>query len=456
MTLFYDYLFYRIGLVTIFVAGFFLVMVTGCQISTTVPTEDTPTPVAEASATARPVTTPIARVSPTVIASATPEDNTIVLTFWTVESISPEAEGDVGDFMSSNLRAFELANADVDVELQLKKATGKGGVVDFLRTSKTVAPSVLPDIAIMNATDLNQAFSEGLIQPLDGRLDRSIVQDLLPAARKMGTVGDKLVGVPLGLEMEHIVYNTLVFTATPMLWTDVLSGNTQYLFPAKGVNGLVNSHTLSQYFSNGGEFLDDQGTPKINEGVLRTVLEFYHQGVESGIIDASILEAATTEELWPTYLQGQAGLTQISVSQYLTDRELLNSSMYAPIPVQTEENIPVAITYGWALVLVTDDPARQKAALNLIEWFLSTNKHATWNDINKSIPSRDTAYQQLAGDDPYWEFLTEQLNTARPHPGFPGYDQIGRILQQAVQQVISGEATPEEATATAIDALTQQ
>ncbi len=456
MTLFYDYLFYRIGLVTIFVAGFFLVMVTGCQISTTVPTEDTPTPVAEASATARPVTTPIARVSPTVIASATPEDNTIVLTFWTVESISPEAEGDVGDFMSSNLRAFELANADVDVELQLKKATGKGGVVDFLRTSKTVAPSVLPDIAIMNATDLNQAFSEGLIQPLDGRLDRSIVQDLLPAARKMGTVGDKLVGVPLGLEMEHIVYNTLVFTATPMLWTDVLSGNTQYLFPAKGVNGLVNSHTLSQYFSNGGEFLDDQGTPKINEGVLRTVLEFYHQGVESGIIDASILEAATTEELWPTYLQGQAGLTQISVSQYLTDRELLNSSMYAPIPVQTEENIPVAITSGWALVLVTDDPARQKAALNLIEWFLSTNKNATWNDINKSIPSRDTAYQQLAGDDPYWEFLTEQLNTARPHPSFPGYDQIGRILQQAVQQVISGEATPEEATATAIDALTQQ
>jgi ABC-type glycerol-3-phosphate transport system substrate-binding protein len=456
MTLFYDYLFYRIGLVTIFVAGFFLVMVTGCQISTTVPTEDTPTPVAEASATARPVTTPIARVSPTVIASATPEDNTIVLTFWTVESISPEAEGDVGDFMSSNLRAFELANADVDVELQLKKATGKGGVVDFLRTSKTVAPSVLPDIAIMNATDLNQAFSEGLIQPLDGRLDRSIVQDLLPAARKMGTVGDKLVGVPLGLEMEHIVYNTLVFTATPMLWTDVLSGNTQYLFPAKGVNGLVNSHTLSQYFSNGGEFLDDQGTPKINEGVLRTVLEFYHQGVESGIIDASILEAATTEELWPTYLQGQAGLTQISVSQYLTDRELLNSSMYAPIPIQTEENIPVAITNGWALVLVTDDPARQKAALNLIEWFLSTNKNATWNNINKSIPSRDTAYQQLAGDDPYWEFLTEQLNTARPHPSFPGYDQIGRILQQAVQQVISGEATPEEATATAIDALTQQ
>ena len=91
----------------------------------------------------------------------------------------------------------------------------------------------------------------------------------------------------------------------------------------------------------------------------------------------------------------------------------------------------------------------------MIEWFLSTGNNATWNTINKSIPTRDSAYQQLAGDDPYWVFLTEQLNTAQPQPAFIGYDQIGRIIQQAVQQVISGEATPADAVATAIDALAQ-
>jgi maltose-binding protein MalE len=60
----------------------------------------------------------------------------------------------------------------------------------------------------------------------------------------------------------------------------------------------------------------------------------------------------------------------------------------------------------------------------------------------------------LAGDDPYWAYLTEQLNTAQPQPGFTGYDQIGRIFQQAVEQVIRGEATPDEAAAAAVDALT--
>lgn len=450
----YKFLTTRTGLITLFIAAVLFIAGGGCRTSTIELEPDTSPPETEATPTTPPDQTPVSRASPTVTVTATPEGMPLKLTFWTIESISPEAEGEAGTFIGNSLRAFERANPDVDVDLQLKKATGKGGIVDFLRTTKNVAPTVLPDVAVMNATDLPQAFSEGLIQPLDGRLDRSIVQDLLPAARRIGTVSDRLVAVPLGLEMEHQVYNTAIFTAPPLLWTDVLSSSTQYLFPAKGINGLVNDHTLAQYFSVGGTFLDDRDAPKIDEGALRAVLEFYHQAVQNDIVNASILEAATVEELWPTYLLGQAGLTQISVKQYLTDRDLLNNSMYAPISVRDARNTPVAITNGWALVLVTADPARQKAALNLMAWFLSTNSNATWNMINNSIPTRDTAYQQLGGDDPYWKFLAEQLNTARPHPRFAGYDQIGRILQQAVQQVINDEATPEQATATAIDAFT--
>jgi ABC-type glycerol-3-phosphate transport system substrate-binding protein len=431
-----------------------LIAAVGCQSATQTGQINQVSPIVEATATPRPLKTPTIAATLTVTTTTAPENGAITLTFWTVEEISPWAEGELGNFMASTLRAFEVRNPDIEVKVLLKKASGKGGILDFLRTAKEVSPSVLPDVAIMNATELNQAYSAGLIQTLDNRLDRPIVQDLLPAARKMGTVNERLVGVPLGLEMEHTVYNTAIFTATPVLWTDVLSRNTGYLFPAKGTNGLVNDATLSQYFSAGGAFHNDQGALRIDDQILRDVLNFYHQALENQIIDASILEAATTEELWPTYLDGKAGLTQISVRQYLTDRSSLNNSVFAPLPVQGEQDTPVAVTHGWALVLVTDDINRQRAALPLIEWFLSTSNNATWNNLNKSIPTRDTAFQQLAGDDPYWVFLTEQLNTAQPQPGFTGYDQIGRIFQQAVEQVIRGEATPDEAAATAVDALT--
>ncbi len=435
-------------------AGLALIVATGCQTASSAGATTDSTPAVQPTTTLQPASTPTLVTTPTLTATSTSESEVLTLTFWTVEAISPKAPDELGSFMTRSLRTFEANNPNIKIKLQLKKPSGKGGVLDFLRTAREVAPSILPDVAIMNATDLNQAYAEGLLQTLDNRLDRSIVQDLLPAARKMGTVNERLVGVPLSLEMEHMVYNTKIFTATPMLWSDVLSSNNRYLFPAKGVNGLINDATLSQYFSAGGVFHNDQGTLKIDDRVLQDVLTFYQQALENKVIDPSILEAASTEELWPIYREGGAGLTQISVRQYLTDRGSLNSTAFAPLPVQSDKDTSVAITHGWTLVLITGDINRQRAALRLMEWFLSTSNNATWNNLNKSIPTRDTAFQELEGDDPYWAFLTEQLNTAQPQPGFPGYDQLGRIFQQAVEQVIRGEATPEEATATVVDALT--
>lgn len=448
--------------ITCFVLSAVLPAILGCQSATPVAgTEETAIPVV--TTTPRLVATlttgddvPTAnRLTP--IPTASTEDETTNLVLWTVKEVSPEAEGEPGDFFNNSLRTFERNNPDLNVEIILKKPGGKGGVLDFLRTAKEVAPTILPDVVVIDATDLNQAHTNGLIQSLDGKLDRSIVQDLLPAARRMGTINNDLAGVPVGLEMEHTVYNRLTFAESPLLWTDVLTAGTSYLFPAKGVNGLVNDHTLAQYFSAGGKLLDSEGSPTIDERVLRDVLEFYRQGVESGTIDPAILEAAVTEELWPTYLEGRAGIAQTTVRQYLTDRESLSNTDFAQLPVQSEKDTPVHIMHGWVLVLVTgsEDVQQQAAALSLIEWFMSTNNNAAWNNINKSIPTRDTSYQQLAGNDPYWLFLNEQLNTAQPQPGFVGYDQLGRIIQQAVAQVIHGEATPEEATATAIDALGQ-
>lgn len=430
-----------------------ITLIVSCQ-GVTLPGEINQTlPTVQPTATVTPVTVPAVVTTPTLTATNTLENEGLTLTFWTIEAISPQAPAELGSFMAGSLRTFEANNPAIKVNLLLKKPGGKGGVLDFLRTAREAAPAILPDVAIINATDLNQAYTDGLLQTLDNRLDRSIVQDLLPAARKMGTVNERLVGVPISLEMEHTIYNTSTFTTTPILWSDVLSSNTRYLFPAKGTNGLINDATLAQYFSTEGSFHNDQDTLQIDDRVLQRVLTFYQQALEIGVIDPAILEAATSEELWPLYLEDQAGLTQISVRQYLTDRETLTTSTFTSLPLFDKDATPVTITHGWVLVLITDDLERQRAALRLIEWFLSTSNNATWNKINNSIPSRDTAFQQLAGNDPYWVFLNEQLNTAQPQPGFAGYDQLGRIFQQAVEQVIRGEATPEEATATAMDAL---
>jgi ABC-type glycerol-3-phosphate transport system substrate-binding protein len=445
---------HRYGILII-IAATILILIVGCQSSiSTAEANRTPSAIEATGTTLLPqesVATTSPAPTPTLFSASSP----ITLTFWTVEPVSSLASGEPGNIFQNSLRIFERNNPDIRVNTLVKKASGKGGVLDFLRMAREVAPSILPDVVVIAASDLDQAYSDKLIQPLDGRLDRSIVQDLLPAARRMGAVDDTLAGVPLGIELEHTVYNTRIFTTTPILWTNVLSRNVRYLFPAKGVSGLINDATLAQYFSAGGQFLNDQGKLRVDERALREVLDFYQRARESGTITPVILGAETVEELWPFYLEGQAGVAQISVRQYLTDRELLSASEFAPVLVRDQTDTPVSVIHGWLLVLVTADVRRQDAALRLIESFLSTSNNANWNRANKSIPTRDTSYQQLADTDPYWLFLTDQLNAARPAPRFAGYDRIGRIFQQVIEEVIRGEATSEEATATIIDALTQ-
>jgi ABC-type glycerol-3-phosphate transport system substrate-binding protein len=442
----------------IFVLGLAVTMLAmfGCQGILSGP--ETPTAQENPAANQTDTTVSTKNIVPTIVPVSTvttPESGPALITIWMAEPISPKADGAAGEFISNVLVEFEQANPGLSVKWQLKKPAGKGGVVDFLRTATAAAPTVLPDVVIMQATDLNQASLDKLIQPLDGKLDRVIVQDLLPAARRVGTVNERLMGVPLGLEMEHVVYNTRVFTGTPIMWTDIFSKNSHYLFPAKGVNGLVNDASLSQYFSAGGELVDERGAPKINEQALLTVLTTYENALNAGLIDQTLLEADSTEDLWPIYLQGQVGLTQISVKQYLTDREQLHSSAVSGVPLYKSVDKSVGVMHAWVMALTTTDPTRQENAVKLIETFLSTTNNANWNEINKSIPVRDTSYQLLAGDDEYWVFLTDMLNSARPEPRFAGYDQVGRILQQSIEQVIRGEATAAEAATAAVDVLTQ-
>lgn len=432
-------------------------IITGCQQAaenSSATSEASPPPTATRSNTPTAVS-PALLTTPTPTATGTPEDSTLTLTLWTIEQISGLATEEAATFFEQTINKFERANPGVTVKVLVKKPSGKGGVLDFLRTANDVAPAVMPDVVVMNATDLEQSFADRLIQPLDGKLDRSIVQDLLPAARRVGTVQENLAGVPLGIEMEHTVYDSRMFTQTNVLWTDVLSRSASYSFPAKGVNGLVNDVTLSHYFSAGGNLLDDEGNPKIDEQPLRETLGFYQNLLDAGLIDDSLLEASTTEELWPQFLDRQAEVAQISVHQFLTDQETIEFALPGPPPLPTAEAIPVGVMHAWVFSLVTGDINRQEEALRLMESFLSTEANLTWNQINKSIPVRDSSFQQLAGDDPYWQLLTSQLNTARPEPRFTGYDRVERIFQQSVEQVLRGEATAEDAASTAVDALAQ-
>ncbi len=401
---------------------------------------------AEPTATLPPTDTPKPVSTAADFITSNPTPTGITVTLWTVEDFSPQIS-----LVNQTLATFQQNNPTDGVSVLLKKAGGQASALDYLQTMPTVAPELLPDVIILRDDQLARAWRTGLLQPLSGKLDRTIIQDFLPAAITLGTIDDQLVAAPLELNTEHLVVNTTLITPTPLQWQDVLSQsqNVTYRFAAAGTNNTLSDATLVQYLAVGGTFADADGNPTIDADALRAVLNYYRALLENGTISAKMLDATDPAAFWTDYKEGTIGLTHIDSHTYLNDRHQLHSSIPAAIPTQNGE--PLTIVHGWVMVLVTHDPFRQEAALRLMETFLGTEANAAWASYAQGIPARRSAFDLVAADDPYWQFLDDYLNAGIAPPRFKGFDAISSNMQQAVAAVLTGDATVDEAVQVATE-----
>ena len=435
----------------------------GCAAPAATPTPAIPSP---ASATAAVSDTVVLPTAPPMAPTGTPEPSAtpgavlltlpagvrIQLSLWTVEAISPQAEGEVGPLFADMLRGFERAYPGVSVSVVLKNTSGRGSVLDYLRTASVVAPSVLPDLVVLDTADLAAAARTGVLVPLDGEIAADLVADLLPAARAAGTVHNQLLGIPFQMDVEHLIYNANQVSSVPLTWTDVLSAHTTLLFPAKGRNGLVNDAFTIQYLSLGGRFQDDEGGPLLDEPALRAVLGYYQQAAQAGVLmREAALQAGDAQDVWSVYVSARAGLAQVTAHRFLTGRQALRNTRFGDIP--TRDGHPLTIGRGHLLAVLARDPLQQSLAMRLVEWWLRPDNNSVWNQTTHYLPTRYAAFQLWGNEDPYYPFLQHLLEIAVPAPPAADYDPIARVLQQAVLEVLRGESTPEQAAAAAVDAI---
>ncbi|MFQ6057439.1 MAG: extracellular solute-binding protein [Anaerolineae bacterium] len=410
----------------------------------------TPTPPPR-QASPTPTATSAALLTPTSIpATPLPVSPVITLTLWTAEDLSPAQEGPGGQVLSQQYQEFMAANPDIAVEYVLRKPYGKGGLLHLLRTTEVVLPEALPDIVALDAFELGEAARAGLIQPWDDLIAADVVEDLFPFAQEAGRINGQLVGLPFEADIEHIVYNTSKLEAAPLRWTDVLTGEVSYIFPAGGEEGAVNDAFLIQYLALGGRLVDETGAPALDERKLAQVLQFYREGRDKDVIPESVLEFHTLDDCWPIYLSAEVAMSHVSSHRYLADRGLLKSTAFAAVP--TRQGVIATMARGWAYTLVARDPARQVAAARFVSWLMAAENLATWSQAAHHLPTRRSALAAMERDE-YTAFVEKQLEKAHFRPPVPAYNEMARALQEAVQDVLTGAATPRDAAARAVAQL---
>lgn len=380
-----------------------------------------------------------------------PGPSPITLTIWGPIQFTP-GDADAGQtVLQGQYESFAADQQGFEAQYVTKAPSGESGIVEFLLTASYAAPSIMPDIAIVDPFELEPLVSAGLAQPLQGLLAEELMEDLHTFARGSCTFDGQLMGVQFEADIEHLIYYTGALEEAPATWADLFAQPISYTFPAGGEGGLVNDSFLIQYMDQGGLLLDQEGRPALDSSPVQRVLRMYDALRTWDVSPLRVLELSDLEDCWAAYTEGNIAVSHVSSWRYLTSRSVMRDTTFGPVP--TETGASATMSRGWAFVIVTDSPERQEAAARLIEWLMAPQNLAEWSEATSHLPTRRAALQLTDWPDEYAEFLESQLESAFYRPSSPEFEKIARPLQVAVEDVLSGERTPRQAATQAVDSL---
>lgn len=318
-------------------------------------------------------TSPPSPLLPTGTPVPTPEPQPMIVTLelWLPEELDPYGSQAGADTLARQLDEFSDAYPDVQVEVTVKMAHGRGGLLDFLRTAQDAAPSVMPDLIVLDATELKTTVGLGLIQPLDSLLSPDVLAERFPFAAELGTVDGQTVGFIIGADMQHLTYRPSLLDSPPISWRQDFFPPVSFLFPAGGRDRPVDDATLIQYLAAGGRLTDAEGNPSLDEDVLESVLSFYDDCANFTAISRTISLAAppvisptitSTVSLTTTFAASvTAPLTaSLAISPATTPTSALSISSTIPLtsppPAAPVPALPiVSLTISPTVVLATMD-----------------------------------------------------------------------------------------------------
>lgn len=413
-----------------------------------------PTPAPSATATPAPLLT----ATPAGEATLPPpvSARVMALTWWTPEFFSPKAPQPAGPLLAEQLAAFAASQqGEVTVNVVLKARYGKGGLLDFMRTAQPVAPGALPDLVALDVIDVEQAVAAGLLQPLDELLAPDLLAGLYPFASANGQFDGRLWAVQFAADTEYMVYLKTRPETPPATWPALLATRLPYLFPISGTSAgavarpaeALTHAVIGQYLSAGAvQDPADRGL-QVEAQPLTRLLAFYAEAVKSGFLPPAALEVGDADTIWSVFTQSTVPFAHVNARRYLSEVEALQDIGYAAAPGYAA---PVrSVADGWVLAVVTTDPARQRAAAELIAWLLQPENAAAWSRAAGWLPTSPEALAAW-GANPYFAFLDEQLATAIHYPAGAEYAQAAARIQKAIVSVVKGEASPEQAVQAAL------
>lgn len=294
--------------------------------------------------------------------------------------------------------AFEKDNPDVDVVF-----TPVASQDDLLaRLVTAFAGGEPPDVFLINYRKYGQFASQGVLEPVQARLDESEViaeEDFAPTSMEAFRFDDEaLTCLPQNVSSLELYYNADLFKEADVplpqegwTWDEFLSA--AKAMTREDTYGLGTEASLIRVapfvWSNGGELVDDEENPTtltLDEGKSREALDFFLDlSLEHKVVPPDAQEQSQGSE--ERFIAGKLGMYLDSRKAVPSLREIEGFEWdVAPLPVAPGGQ-PATILHGDAYCMAKDSEVKD-ATWRLVEFANSVPGQEILARSGRTVPSR--------------------------------------------------------------------
>lgn len=368
------------------------------------------------------------------------------LTLWVPPQFDPQGETTSGDLFQKRLDDFVSQRPALTLDVRVKALSGTGGMLDSLQVAEDAAPLVLPDLILLPRPLMEQAAEKTVITPLTPHATFLEGESWFSFARELSNVNDEIYGIPTAVDILVMAYKSDNIDEPPREWEALLSTQRPLAFSAADPQAVV---SLGFYESLGGNIAHIDQSVVVDFGPLRSLLTFYQQAYQAGVMPYWLTQFETDQQAWNAYTERQSSQV-ITWSSHSLQSDSSNTSLAA---VPTQDGKPFSYATGWMWCVVNTSPEGISASLDLIEHLTQERFLADWTAAAGYVPPRKNALAVWLRDIPQASDFEQVLPATRAVPSQQVLDQLGPILQDAVLAVLKDQVDPDQALSDIRDQL---
>ena len=388
-------------------------------------------------------------------------DAPLVISMWAQQEYSHlAARADMSAYFREIFEAYALSHPDVRVDISVMPALE----LHKAKLLMAAANNRLPDVASIDSFWVPLFMADKKIQPLDPYWPAEDRADFLPFT--IDTLSDSaghVYGLWHGTDCRMLFYRKDLMAEPPETWAELIDVASRisrekkisgYIYNAGRWEGAVFDH-LPMFWGQGGELVDDAGAPIFglppHREKLINVLQFLRDTITKGASPSSVLASNDYQQLSSAAIANDTamflgGSWQLRDLEPTMTKEQFALWDVAPIP-QKERGMSSTGAGGWIWVSFATEPAKQKAAAELIQFVESTKNVGVISQLAHQLPARRSVFEQFPffREDPFHKRFGEWLINAKARPAVLIYPTISEQLQLAIGYAVSGDKTPEQA-----------